>query len=748
MASPKYRFTLNNSVKGSQVFTIIDGWKDLALVLERDPEFHSLVELVETPLIFLGESKDYVIDVADNQGVDSIVELTIDISYDELTYTTVFEGTLSLEEMEEEFRGSSSYSVKVPIVQNLFWQKFMNRKDTKINFNSNLDLDGGTRQTILSTTLNLTPQVLRKRTKVRTATEMTVGHNTYAVRDGQTSYAIDGFESREFDEILSLIQYPSQVSDLDPIESEKYYILVKETEEGVYNFDIDIDIEHVISNLNDLGLSRGAIGNYSIQWYLIHITGDDSRTSYTIGSAVSGSAPGNLLQTVYTRSINQDISLIIGDKIFLYSEITADNYTRANINTTGPGAPVLGTNLSSPCWLRTSSLLITADTSFPGTITSQYKIHEAMNKVTNAVIAQNGSFYSEYLGNKSTAIQTYTSNGGGSFIGLIRGINVRGYNFSEKPFSASFMDLWDGINPLENLGCGYETISGVDLIRVEEKEHFYDNTPSLTISNIELIRKVDPEIHVKKVKCGFKKWKAEEIGLIDDPQTKHEYATRFKTFGKEETIESSFYAAGLGIEQTRRKSILESEDWKLDDEIMMISLDRSVDVSDNPTGLSNPEVFAGSPAPSGIINGDTRYNLRYTPKRSLLRWGNILSAGLLPYAASEYIFVYGEGNFDFLLDLNDSSRGDYNNLAIAENDNLAWDYGGSPLKSEQKPIFTKDVYDFEVDFTYDEYEAIRNNRKRSIEISETDTGHFSVFIERLSYTPFRGKCQFKVRRAT
>ncbi|HSH64792.1 MAG TPA: hypothetical protein VLB84_03125 [Bacteroidia bacterium] len=97
--------------------------------------------------------------------------------------------------------------------------------------------------------------------------------------------------------------------------------------------------------------------------------------------------------------------------------------------------------------------------------------------------------------------------------------------------------------------------------------------------------------------------------------------------------------------------------------------------------------------------------------------------------------------------LSTSDRGDNGLVVLNEKGNITWDFGGSPLKTEQKPIYTTDVYEFEYPLSFEQYNSFKDNRKRSFNISQTDTNHFSVFLERLEWKPSNSIGNFKVVKA-
>lgn len=261
-----------------------------------------------------------------------------------------------------------------------------------------------------------------------------------------------------------------------------------------------------------------------------------------------------------------------------------------------------------------------------------------------------------------------------------------------------------------------------DVIRVEEKVHFYDPGPTSIDFDyvIEIDREYDEDLIFNKVKIGFDQWKSEDISGIDDPQTKHTYSTRFKKIGKPLDLLSNFIGASIAIESTRRQSIVKTKDYKFDDNVFIISINPE-DVS--PDAYS-PELDENFTAITNLRNYDTRYNIRLTPARALLRWFNFLNNSLQNYIGSAFKFQEGEGNYDMTSDKIDEGCRD--------------DYEG-PLSEKQAIQVTDDhillpmIYNIIIPMPYESYVTINQNRKKGIGISQTASNHVKFYIKKLEY---------------
>lgn len=263
------------------------------------------------------------------------------------------------------------------------------------------------------------------------------------------------------------------------------------------------------------------------------------------------------------------------------------------------------------------------------------------------------------------------------------------------------------------------------VIRVEEVAYFYDPDPSLNIPNIrDISRKYDNDKIFNKINIGYNTWKSEDIQGIDDVQTQHIYATRFEKVGQTITLWSDFIAAGLAIESTRRKTITESTDNKFDDSTFIIAI--------NPDDVSpdtySPELSENFGDIENLLDSDTRYNIRLSVARNFLRWRKWFNGCLQNWTDSLYRFVRGEGNYDMVSTMVETSP-----------DCLDESYDNQPLSEKQNIEVTVEFthlpnyYEFEVPLEWEDYKTIRDNRTKAIGISLTDSGYVPLFIDQLDY---------------
>lgn len=355
--------------------------------------------------------------------------------------------------------------------------------------------------------------------------------------------------------------------------------------------------------------------------------------------------------------------------------------------------------------------------------------HDIIGGVLDRITDTPNLIYSEYLGNQWTSKQ-YPSTGCGSLLANMKGLHLRGYTLPQKPFFISAQDWWDGINPIHNLGLGYDVVGGNNVIRIEEKSYFYNPTMSVLFSNVQKIKRAyDTDNQFNAVTIGYQKWQSQAatgVGApsgIDDPQSSRNYSTLFKIIGKPIQLLSKWIAASLTIETTRRLGVMQSANYMYDDDTFVIALKANGD------GTFTPELNENFTTINNLTNPSTRYNTRLSPARNLLRWINFLSSSLQQYLTSFFTFTGGSGNYNMQTQINTSCDGDNPGVLVNESGSF------SPSNT---PLFIAQIFEIEHYLDWENYKLIKQNRTQAIGISQTSTGHVPFFIKTLSYNVGRG----------
>jgi hypothetical protein len=708
-----FRFTLSHEVLGSLEIGTPDGWKDCKLILERHEEFHSLVERFEGDFIFYGDNGvenggyHFIKEIETTYGVDAAIDIEIELSLNGYTYQPLFTGQLDLSESQE----MTGNRIHVPIIRNDFWSKFISRFDTPVDIQSSSNLDGGAGITLTESTIDLPSQKIRATSSFRNDTV----DNPFSIIANE--YIIIDFAVVLLDEVKTKYNYPITESPTVPFE------LFSVDFAGEYEFDIIITTGNV-----------SFLGDTSAYLDIVIQKNNDTPIVFTKTDEVltDGVTNYNVTKNTYSGTL----TLIKGDQIRIYGiETSGSNHSFVMYSNT-PADP-LGD------FFDVSHLIVIADTIYDDTECDGMLIHDVAASIIDklGLVPTLGyqRFYSSFFGSQYTNARSYSEDGCAWNFALTRGLQIRGYTILQKPIYMSFKDWWEGTNPIFNIGLGYDEDNDSpdrEILRVEQKSHFFDSSvTSVDFSNVIDIRKVyDGSYLFNKIAVGYRKWQSENISGIDDPQTRHNYATVFKKLGRTLTILSDFIAASLAWETTRRTTIKKSEDYKFDNDTFIVSL--------NPTPLGDdhytPELDENFTTITGLLNEETRYNIILSPKRSILRWLNVIVGGLQKYTTSPIRFVGGEGNYDMSTNYDCGVDGECISIvcdSIAEDSNIS-----QSIQEAIDPLFIPEEFTISnVPIEWEEYELIRDNRNNPIGVSQTDEDHAAFFIKKFEYTLAAGE---------
>lgn len=349
-----------------------------------------------------------------------------------------------------------------------------------------------------------------------------------------------------------------------------------------------------------------------------------------------------------------------------------------------------------------------------------FLLHDVARSVIDRTISSNDSLDSELLGGPASS-PTYDYPGCAYKFLNAKFLQIRQYDLTDKPYFTSFKDWWNGANPVFNLALGYTDDNKIEI--TTKAAHFDDSEMSVLLSNVRKISRLyDKEHYFNAVETGYNQGKTEDISGIDDFQ-KTIRASIFKNIGKKLSLLSVFIAAPLAIEQARRTISTKSADYKFDDEVAIIAL------SEDGAGFT-PELSENFTDVTGLNDEETKYNKRLTPARNFVRWMNYLNSGLQNYLSSVWKFVSGEGNYAMSATMDpDGCPGDYDGDPLAENQDI-------PVTDDY--LFTPQAYTIDHYLTWEQYKAIRANRKKAIGISQTEANHAAFFIKELQFNIVTG----------
>lgn len=742
-----------------------DGWKGAKIKLERDDNFMSLIEHYEGSaggaFNFYGENGDEdggivtIKAIEEAYGFDSNIVFLAEFAPDDVNYEEIFQGLLDISGKNEE----KDNKMQVPVIRDDFWAKFISRMETPVNISDLVDLDGNPVDDCPPITINLSSQKIVKKI---------ISHLNDGRAVEQDGIVVNSYMQFDFDtEDLSEIDKKYNIPITSNPERPQSLIDIEET--GDYTFDIRIEMSIITESGGSAPacLGNSYIRNPTSSYLDVYIQkNDETPIAFSSTDFITDS-------TAYTYS--GTLNFVIGDQVRIYGI-----WTDVSWKTSGPG-PGFGSLANVLIWgsdntevlldrgvfsvdgggticelnsivfgnrsfgtassgdTNPTRLSVLANTIYPSSQAQGYLIHDLIHGVLARYGLGTDPFYSEFLGSTFTNTKQYDEDGCGWMYAIVKGLQIRQYSLVEKPFFISFKQIWDGINPILNLGLGYEIVNDVQIVRIEEKDHFLEDTVSVNFSNVRQISSsYDQNMIFKTIKTGYKKWQAEDISGNDDPQTKKTYATRFEKVGKDLTLESEFIAAGIAIETTRRTKREKSADYKYDNDNFIIALNTD-DVSPD---VYAPELDENFNSITNLNNSDTRYNSILIPSRSLFRWAPYIGGCLQSYTTSVYKFVSGEGNYDMVSDYNCGSGNECQAIicdSISEKQDISLAIYNAGFGYYFLPI----LFDIVIPMEWEEFQEIRSNRKKSIGISQTTAGHIPFKIKLLEYDIVKGEATIK-----
>lgn len=684
-----FRFTLDGDF-GSHSITEPIGWKEIELNLERDMTCHSLIENIAVPLTFYSGANgedggyDYLKTALETGGPDVKVSLEIEISTDDgATFENLFTGLLKV----DDHRHIEFYKkIEVPIIRDDLWSRFVARKSQDVDLKSTVDLYGNTVTAVPDHTLALTAQEVRQKYLAYVDEEV-----SYAV-DSADLYGVFDLGNVNTSEIKEKFDYPRVVSPTRPLEL--------------------------------FAVEYG--GDYQID-FLVTITSDGGNNQVTnldLYVQINDDTP------VAASITQQGVNGVNGTTKFTYSDshpLDPGDFIRVYFKNSSGGANhfiLLAQEGGDITYLQ-----ILADTVYPDSSVGAIFPYDALSGIIERITGQPSPLNSEFFGGSGT-VDSYAEDGCGYHFKLFRGLQVRGWSYANKPFSASFDQIFSGLDGIFNLGLGYEDDDASpdgERLRIEPKSHFYDDSGFMEalsdVSNIEM--SFDLELMFKKITIGYNKWEAESESGIDDPQTKQQYGTPLRIAGEEKDVISGFVAAALALEQTRRVAgIKQGQDWRMDEDIFIVQTSEAD--SDTPDLITDPV--------NNLYNAETRYNLKLTPRHNLIRWADFLSIGLYIHAGNgSFTYRSGEGNqaMDYLL--GGGGGGGGSGCELTNTIDLDTDY---PIGSAV-PLFKAILYRFNHTMTFAQYKSIRDNRRSGLQITYVgNDGHSylaTLFIKKLAF---------------
>jgi hypothetical protein len=724
------------SITYNSITTIISepiGWNETEIVVKRNKEFHGIFfEYSLNKLRYHGTAFGILKGAYETYGIDAEAELLIEYKCDDSdTFEEFYTGKFAFNQIKIE-EGNGCF-IEIPIEQIGCVNTFLNRKDQKVNLNSNEDFDGNalTPYTGLNEVLAFPPKEILLQTEFEQPANLNIS-KTKPI--GLTNYIFTlGFDNVNLDEIETSYNVPFELEgnaqdlkdnefgliDITPISS----IRCIGTD---YNFDINLQGDFV-------EFSADATRIYTANLVLL-ISDRNGNTKF---STVLQSLGGSFSQGIANnQTINVNYQTVqgldVGDRIYLYLFV-AMNFTA----TPGGGSAsfTIDTDFTSGHFkANTLSLCET-------TASKVAYINEALSRTVEAITNDCIRVRSDYYGRTNSQPYSREIDGCGGLRVITDGLNIRKKLLSDgtvPPITVSFDDMINGLDPIDNIGYGIEndpSRAGFKQLRVEPFEYFYNFSTSLTLKGISQIEtSVDESRIYSQINIGYNKWESEEFNGLDEINTSRTYRTILNSVKNTLTKVSGFIASGYALEITRRKGT-NSNDWRFDKDIFIVQLRRR-GIAVFVEFFNNTQLLF-----QNLITPFTTYNIRISPIRNLLRWFPIIQASWSKQATTPIELKFTDGTANYKAETQILINGclpEVNNFLLSESRNVS---KNDLLGVTPDPIFEPELIKFDFPLSYQQFNIIRQQPYNKIKIIG-NFGETSGWIDTINYKPNTGIASF------
>lgn len=725
------------SITYNSITTVIDepiGWADTEIVIKRNKEYHGIFfEYSLNKLRYHGTAFSILKGAYDTSGIDAEAELLIEFKCDDSdTYDEFYVGKFAFNQIKIE-EGNGCY-IEIPIEQIGCVNTFLNRKDQKVNLNSNEDFDGNalTAYTGLNEVLQFPPKEILLQTDYQDGAEI----NYNATKPiGLTNYCLTvGFENVNLEEIenSNSIAYEVVGTATDLFNDNEGLINIVPMGQ-LYclgnDYNIDIQLEGDLTEF-----SADATRSYSAD-LVLRIVDQNNNTKF-ITSLETGLG-GTFLSGVTnnkTISVNYQTTqqLGAGDRIYVYFFIPM-------LFTATPGGGSASFNFNVD--FTTGIFKIDTLSLCQSTSGKVAYINEALSRTVEAITNDCIRVKSNYYGRTNSQPYASEIDGCGGLRVITDGLNIRKKLLTDgsvPPITVSFDDMINGLDPIDCIGYGLEddtTRAGFKWIRIEPFEYFYNSGTSLTLKGVNKIdTSVDESRIYSQIEIGYSKWESEEYNGLDEINTKRTYRTVLNSVKNTLRKLSQFITSGYALEITRRQGT-NSNDWRFDNDIFLIQLRRKgiavfVEFFNNTQLLFN-----------NLITPFTTYNIRLSPVRNIMRWFPIIQASWSKIATSPIEVKFTEGTANYKAETQIIPNGclpEVNNFLLAEDRNVS---KNDLLGVTPDPIFEPELIKFDFPLSYQQFQTLRNNPYKKIKIIG-NFGDKSGWIDTINYKPNTGIATF------
>jgi hypothetical protein len=647
----RFRFTLQNATQGllSLRFTP-GGWDTAKFEIKRNEKYMGLFRSISfNELTWRKDGRDFIRDVYESQGINALIVYTVTRLDDSTgTYLEYVTGKLDLSTYK-----ISETGVTCQVIDTSFAEKVKNREGVKVNIRERISIEGYE----VPAFTNEDPQLTIPAYNITAQAVWRQSTNDDSTLDNH--YVALWLQQTDFTEAAS------QSADYTPAPGDGRAMFENSLADRLIHIGINIQGQ---VNLN----SQQTKAKYTMGLY------NDEVLVKAWGFDVNDTGWQIIFSVVDTASF----TVLTGKRFYLKGSLTKS-----------------GTTIYPYVQVDIAETL----SSVAGADVTAYPFWEATLRTLQLITDDQDVLESTYIGRTDSELITYPADGQlghftkGLFIRLKTGLN--------NTFSLSFADIFQALNSIYQIGMGIETVGGKNKVVIEELQYFFDSNVIIDLSsrvqeNV-IEKEVIPMKHYNQLETGYNTFEYLTTGGLAEFNTKQSFSTVISVLDNKLDLVCRLRADTQGIVNLRKNSGGD-EDIKGDDDTFVIDSVR--DGGDFVARTSE-----GFSLVTGGADADNCFNLLLTPKRNLLRHGQIVRAGLEKNLGTYLRWQAGEKNTTLITQLISES------VALVENADILVD-------DLEESFYIPEYYTFECVMRYTDLTTILSNQKGLIKIGTDKYG--------------------------
>jgi hypothetical protein len=634
----------------------LKNWNAVNFVFKRSKEYQSVLrsQVLEIELPFDG--KTYIDTIYETYGIDT--EIGCEIQYldkSDFTYATLYDGIIDLSEWSK-FRDTTT----VKVIDGTILSKFTTRDDIEIQLSRTTDLDGNAISTYdYLNSFSVDAVDIEQRAQWQ---------------DDANAIAINAVKSAPFTEYYGVTgdNYDFNVIGADatlPAVSLITAAGVVYTNNSGGNQKISYQIITAVQG--NIAVVASNAWSWRFRAFVGINTGGGWEAANTrIDESASGSANDSRGISDTYDSGEIIITLAAGETLEIYHQWEG----------VATGGDTITPNFDiEPTYVQVSEII----DGEPLTSIDMPLTHELAAMLLEIMTGQSDPLNSAILGRTDSEPRTYGSDGDFSLNGCASGFMLRGFPFTNQPFTTTFKKFFQTIQAIANVGLWWDESNDEFQIKLTEDYYRVDSIIQLgEVTDFET--SVAGDEYFNKILAGYvKDVDYEDINGQQVANVKAEFANDGQRIQNIKNLQSDYRGDDYGIELSRKEDYSDTagEDTKYDNDNFILMGQRS---GGNYRTLQGTQGFTSV---SGVYSPTTRLNLDITPKRNLLRNSNRAS---IPAFISNSDLLFTRSQFNLPLSTQKSGEPS----AIVETEDI-------DFSDLDEPLYYPEIYNFTAVLSYE-----------------------------------------------